>query len=867
MAGIACLESFVVGGAALGCLVLADLPRLRAHAARFVVLLVCCGAGYGAAVFSVPERPDLAAPGFEELLHGKARIEGRVARVEGMPDYRLRVFLEAVRLADVEGASPAPGLVALTWQDAPVRPLPGQTLSAEVRLRLIGGFKNPGTYDSEEFWGNQDAWLRGWMRGLEGKPKISGEGNLGTRLRENIRSRLVEVLASRDATHAVENGRAAAGHGRAEAGERAVSRSFPVLSPGAAAVPALLLNDRFYLRTQDMDILARATLVHSLALSGMHLGLAGLLGAWLALGIGWLWPGIYTRVASRRRLALLLALPFALFYIWLGGAPVSLVRAGLMLFFAGAFAWTGRPRALLDGLFLALLCLLLYSPLSLFDLRLQLSAIAIAGIALCLPLLSVIRTWWDGLRIRRAARRRGRSVAHAREGAHLREGRLSRFGWAILNLFVITMAVQTIQMPLVAHAFGFMGLSGALNIIWLPLLGAIAMPAAALGLAIMNIPGLGSLAYWAFKVCALCTGGLGQALAWLDAHGALAAPQLLRPLPGESLGYWALIAAAALLWQAHAHHQRNSAKTFSPPRHGLALLALGVCFLFWPVTSRLAGYLDKGVTLTLIDVSQGQSVLLEQGAHRLLLDAGGVAPSGFDTGKAIVAPVLTLNRPPRLDYAVYSHPDVDHARGLVYILEHFAIGRAAGNGGTPSPLLLKDLEKAFSVFGVPPESWHAGQTYPLAPGLELEVLYPPAPGMEQTGRMSKNNASLVLRLVKDGQGLVLAPGDAERRILRELARSGIDLTAKVLIVPHHGSASSLCPELYDAVKPAIAVVSCGAGNQWGFPNPAVRAALAERGIPLFSTSDFGQIRVRFNADGNIARLSAPGKDFPGARQP
>jgi competence protein ComEC len=102
---------------------------------------------------------------------------------------------------------------------------------------------------------------------------------------------------------------------------------------------------------------------------------------------------------------------------------------------------------------------------------------------------------------------------------------------------------------------------------------------------------------------------------------------------------------------------------------------------------------------------------------------------------------------------------------------------------------------------------------------------------------------LVIRVVKDGKGLALLTGDAQIPALRRILLSGGDISADVLVVPHHGSASSLLPEFYDAVAPQIALITCGEDNSYGFPKPEVVDALRQRGIEVWDTATSGELRV------------------------
>ena len=135
-------------------------------------------------------------------------------------------------------------------------------------------------------------------------------------------------------------------------------------------------------------------------------------------------------------------------------------------------------------------------------------------------------------------------------------------------------------------------------------------------------------------------------------------------------------------------------------------------------------------------------------------------------------------------------------------------------------------------------------------GLRLEVLHPPrAANEEEAAAWTGNEASLILRLTRHGQGLALFTGDAERRSLRRLLASGRDLRAQVLLAPHHGSDRSFLAAFYKAVQPELVLASCGFQNRYNYPGSRLRAWLARHGIPLLHTGESGQISVSWPWDG------------------
>ncbi len=810
-------------------------------------------------------------------------VAGRVREVDRLPGGRVRFLLDAVERNDGQ-FPPLPGGLVLTWQDPPPdleRVGPGQTLAASLRLREVRSFANPGLWETESYWRGRGVLYRAFAKG-EAPAGSGGSGGSGKTagvagqdggksgekvpaytigghaswlwsVREDLRRALLGALPRPDGVH--------------KGGAQKVAGA-------AAVIPALLLGDRSMCDPADLDLVAKATLAHSLALSGMHLGYVAILGYSAPALLGLLFSGLFLRL-PRQKAGLVLAAPLCLMYLWLGGSPPSLVRAALMLFFWGFLLWKNRPKVLADGLIWAAAVILLYDPAALYDLRLQLSAVSVAGIALAAPLLD---------RLHRLARNgplasgeeitagpgpgaapgfTQESVQEFAQGtaAPLRRfadprRALIRLAWAIPTVLGVSVAAQTAISPLLLDAFPCTGLWLPLNLLWLPVLGAIVMPLSFAGLfctipAFAHVPLFPFLAKIFFFLAELPCAALLALLRHMDAAGVLAAPVTLRPSWPAWAGFWLLLLLLLPLASRRAFSRRTA-----------CLAILGMALLVGPtVTQGLAGF-DASVRLQLVDVGQGQAVLIGwqgiQGKEgRILVDGGGFASgatssgNSFDVGRQVITPLLTANHAPELAWVVNTHGDADHLQGLLFPLATFKVGAFARSaeeaeaeetaGQSPRSATLERKKQILRHAGITPALWRAGDVIPLAPDLTLEVLHP------KSGRgksASPNNAALVLRLVWQGKGLALICSDIEKPGLRRLlAAPRPDLAAKVLILPHHGSAGSLEPALYDAARPKLALASCGYGNQWRFPAPAVRNALAERGIPLETTADRGQISL------------------------
>jgi competence protein ComEC len=413
----------------------------------------------------------------------------------------------------------------------------------------------------------------------------------------------------------------------------------------------------------------------------------------------------------------------------------------------------------------------------------------------------------------------------------------------------LSAAAQIASLPIVLDTFGRMNPGFALNLIWLPVQAMVVLPAAWIGM-LLQAAGCEAVAAAPLHLAAGVCSGLLHLLDILDAHGMLEPVSAIRPHWTAGIGYGALVVSLALSAGAS-----GAARRLAGAGAALVLVAIGL---------RLYDEAAARTRLRLLDVGQGQAVLLEWRGGRGLVDAGGFAVGTLDSGKDIVAPVLTAGRAPRLNFAAASHMDHDHAGGLPFLLEAFDIPLFFSSAQTDSGIRPEERARSASPPARPhrsgvddvlvrkrirKESPASGDRIILAPDLWLEALWPPP------GRVLRANDSLVLRLVRETggvrRGLAVLCGDLPRREQRGLLKlhAGRDITAQILVLPHHGSQRDLEPELYDVLKPSLALAATGAGNRWGFPSVRVREVLAQKGIPLLTTADYGELAIEFRADG------------------
>lgn len=227
-----------------------------------------------------------------------------------------------------------------------------------------------------------------------------------------------------------------------------------------------------------------------------------------------------------------------------------------------------------------------------------------------------------------------------------------------------------------------------------------------------------------------------------------------------------------------------------------------------------------GLRLTVLDVGQGLAVVVRTRRHTLVYDAGPAYRTGFDAGDAFVVPYLRHVGRTTVDELMISHSDNDHMGGAEAITEQLDVRRRSG-ADSDHPC-------------------RAGQHWQWD-GVGFTMLYPSDRDMEPG--MRNNARSCVLRIDAPG-GRVLLPGDIEEASeLALVARDAQALAATVLVVAHHGSASSSSAPFVSAVAPDIALVSAGWHNRWGFPDEQVVARLKAAGAAVVNTAESGAIEL------------------------
>lgn len=266
-------------------------------------------------------------------------------------------------------------------------------------------------------------------------------------------------------------------------------------------------------------------------------------------------------------------------------------------------------------------------------------------------------------------------------------------------------------------------------------------------------------------------------------------------------------------------------------RH-LKRLVIGLA-VFWAL-SVFSGLFDEkhDFEAHFIDVGQGDCALVICDGQSLLIDAG--TPDSYED----IRRYLHQQGVYQLDYIVATHGHSDHIGSMAQVIEDFSPGHAfISHHVHDTNTYMKVLEK-LEEKNIPTEAPERDQSFNLG---EAVCTFIWTKEYEDA-----NNSSLVLMVECDGQRLLFT-GDMEAEAERELLSKGLDLSSSVLKVAHHGSSTSSSQKFIDAVDPLFAVISVGAGNDYGHPHRETLERLADRHV--LRTDEVGSVEFWSDREG------------------
>jgi competence protein ComEC len=597
-----------------------------------------------------------------------------------------------------------------------------------------------------------------------------------------------------------------------------------VPSGEAGVLKALVIGDQNSISPEIREDFNRTGTSHILSISGLHVGIVATVSflffnKFLSYFNLFLW-----NAWTRKGAAILSLLPVIIYGLLAGMSPstqrsVIMVSVFLMSFFVE------REQDAINTLAVAAMLILAFHPPSLFLISFQLSFLSvlfiITGMNLTLYRKDIISNahegWWPGLQRKTAA------------------------------FFLVSFFATIGTCPVVMYYFNQVSLVGlAANCVAVPLIGFAVVSAGLLSFFIYPVSSLVSV--WLIKASSVI---LGVSLEFIIFFAKLpfAAIKTVTPSFFEITWYYLLLGAVFVILQGT--DRKNEGKRDGSVFERIKLRApfIAIVFLIIAGYADIWYWLDKrflqeDLKVTVIDVGQGASTLLElPGGYNVLVDGGGFSDNSiFDVGENITAPLLWRKKIKSVDTLVLSHPNSDHLNGLLYIAENFNVKEIWSNGEAADSLGYKKLLEIIKEKSIEMEDFNEIRRNRAINGTIFNILYPEAGFKEKNEKWRKgDNSSLVLQAVF-GSKSFLFTGDIKAKGESDLVKtSGNRLKSTVLIVPHHGSKSSSTDKFIDKVNPEIAIIPVGWKNRYKFPHPEVLKRYKEKKCRVFRTDENGAV--------------------------
>ncbi len=542
-------------------------------------------------------------------------------------------------------------------------------------------------------------------------------------------------------------------------------------------VRALLLGDSTKLTYEEDTAFRVSGIRHVIAVSGLHVAI--------------LFALVYILSGKRRVMTALIGIPMLLLFAAVAGFTPSIVRACIMQILMILAMLLNREYDPPTALSFAVLTMLVMNPLSVTSVSLQLSALCMVGIFLFCGRINAFLV----------------NVFPAQKANSIKAKLIKWFCGSIS----VTLSAMSLTTPLSALYFGAVSLVGVVT----------------------NLVALWIVSFVFYGIIlALITGiiwlPLGKAVAAAVAWPVRYVMWTAKTLAALPLAAVYTCSVYILLWLVlcYALFVVFLLMKKKRPWQFVLCVAVGLCLAVG--ASYIEPRLDD-LRVTVMNVGQGQSVLLQSSGKYYLVDCGGDDP---EDAADVVAQQLLSQGITRLDGLFLTHYDIDHAGGVEYLMSRISVDKLylpdiSDNGGVKTSLCQSSGNKIQWVKKITKLSGDWGKLTAI-------------PG---NGEKDENESGLCILFQAENCDILIT-GDRGKTGERELLER-IDLPElELLVVGHHGAASSTCLELLSVTEPGAAVISVGKNNGYGHPAEEVLDRLGLFGCRIWRTDRDGTVIFR-----------------------
>jgi len=550
---------------------------------------------------------------------------------------------------------------------------------------------------------------------------------------------------------------------------------------------ALLIGEKSAISPPQWQLLQDTATIHLMAISGLHMSIVAGIGYVVAKLLWWLVVYRQTRI-NFPLFAASCAFVLTSLYLVISGAAIPTQRAWVMVSTIILFLIIRRSFQPFSALAMAALLILLWDSRAVLNSGFWLSFLAVSLIFMSLKRYKDKPKWqgFFGIQI------------------ILSIGLLPALAWQFYEIPLYGILANLIAVPFMV----FIGLPGLLILLVLSFIAP-------------------DLAIWLLEYFDELWMLLWSYLEWL---GQL--PSVKVPVVSHSI-YWLLLVYMGFFGLLYLCSFRHVALQSQKIR-GLGITTLLIAYLgsfLWltnfPDRPKTNGSNSTQLWLTVMDVGQGQAVIIETPNHIMLYDAGATWGATTDAAKIAILPYLKSKAWHNIDLLMISHSDNDHSGGAASLLAELEIKRQLS--GQPEKVNQIVTNRVASAFFEPLktaanfEQCYAGQQWEFD-GFKIEVLSPLKADLIADKNPSDNDASCVLK-ISNQQASILLMGDIgqqqEKRLIEHYQGLQEKLKVDLLIAGHHGSRHSTSNSWLEVTQPKQVVFSTGYKNRFRFPHQTV----------------------------------------------
>lgn len=530
----------------------------------------------------------------------------------------------------------------------------------------------------------------------------------------------------------------------------------------SGVIKALIIGERGNISPQQWKVFRNTGTVHLLAISGLHIGLISGLVYFLTLN-----SCLWLANTSPHKTAAVFAISIAFFYSALAGFSLPTQRALLMLTIAMIAIGWHRNISSANTLAVALLAVLIFDPLAVLSVGFWLSFLAVILIVYSLAGRLGKAGYWEGA---------------------IKIHWITAIGLAPLLLLFFQ------QTSIIAPIANFLSV---------PVISLVVVPLCLI--AVLLMPFSSFLTEQLLNLVNQILQGL-----WLVLSE-------LATLP------YATVSISSVPWLAIPLAMTGVFILLAP--RGVPGRNLGIVMLLPLIFIEIEKPKQGEIIMTLLDVGQGLSAVIETNQHVLVFDSGAKYSEQFNMGDAVIIPFLKNKGIDVIDILLISHADNDHIGGAQSILEQIQVDKILVSSS--------DMLTKYS-----PDLCLAGQSW-VWDQVKFEILSP----MKDIF-VSENDNSCVLK-VSSNQGSILLTGDIESLAEDWLVNNyATQLASDILIAPHHGSKTSSNLRFLKQVEPTIILIPSGYKNRFGFPHQDVLTRYKTINASVFNVADQGALIIR-----------------------